>query len=239
MFDKLLNLKKNKNTIEWIPATQEVEDFVAPPEPTKNCIPQWYKDKPGFDLTKLDRHKTTKTLKMCMPFLDAFLTGYTQKTWCDINIAHGEKTLEYHWAHPPEAIGHRDEVNLPIGNNYKQLEFVWKIPWLPKLPKNYSVLITHPLNREDLPFRTLTGIIDADDFYHVGLGQLPFYLDKDFEGIIPAGTPIFQCIPFERTEWKSKARAYNEKERNANEYLLGREFFGVYKRDFWKKKTYE
>jgi hypothetical protein len=66
------------------------------------------------------------------------------------------------------------------------------------------VLITSPLNRLDLPFRSLTAVIDADVFYHIlpdpmqGGGNYPFYLNRGFEGIIPIGTPMCQYIPFKR-----------------------------------------
>ena len=113
------------------------------------------------------------------------------------------------------------------------------VPWIPKLPDGYSLLITHPHNRLDLPFTTLSGIIDADKFHHVGFGQYPFYIDHNFEGVIPLGTPMFQMIPFKRDEWKSILKDYDPIEQKKRSYISLREFWNVYKNYFWQKKKYD
>ena len=176
-----------------------------------------------------------------MPFLDAISGGYVQKTWCDINVAIDDesRTIDYFWATGPRIIGHRNHLSMPINESLRSLEMIWIIPWLPKVPDGYSLLVTHPCNRLDLPFTTLTVIIDADDFYHVGFGQLPFYLNKSFNGIIPAGTPMFQMFPIKRENWKSKNLNYDQVDREKRENIARKEFSGVYKNKFWKKKSYE
>jgi hypothetical protein len=50
-----------------------------------------------------------------------------------------------------------------------------------------------------LPFFTLSGVTDTDTWG--GSDVLNFALKKDFEGVIPAGTPIVQIIPFRRETW--------------------------------------
>src|SRR5215475_8103617 len=37
--------------------------------------------------------------------------------------------------------------------------------WTIEAPEGYAVLLTHPLNRVDLPFTTLTGIVDCDRYH--------------------------------------------------------------------------
>jgi hypothetical protein len=104
-------------------------------------------------------------------------------------------------------------------------------------PKGYSLLITHPLNRLDLPFTTLSAVVDADK-YPISDGSIPFFLKKDFYGIIKKGTPLFQVIPFKREEWDSEmseelfteARVYSKKSRSI--------VSGFYKNFQWSKKTY-
>ena len=143
-----------------------------------------------------------KNLKMCLPFVDAISCGFIQKTWCDIYIDKSDNSMKYYWAHSPAPLGDRATTNITISEKYYPLEFHWKNPWIPRTPKGWSVLITHPNNRLDLPFTTLSGIIDSDNFYHVEFGQYPFYVDANFEGLIPVGTPMFQIMPFKRDDWK-------------------------------------
>ena len=60
------------------------------------------------------------------------------------------------------------------------------------------MLFTHPLNREDLPFRTLSGMVDCDR-WRDGLVHFPaLWIDPNFEGVLPAGTPVAQAIPIRR-----------------------------------------
>jgi hypothetical protein len=232
--------------IEFLPSSEEVHNLIEPPQPGKSTIPQWFKDMPGFnparDPLMFDNEGTlvNKHLKMCMPFIDAITGGFVQKTWCDIYIKPGDnRTATYNWAHNPAPLGDRGKCNVPISDKYYPLEFHWIVPWIPKLPDGYSLLITHPHNRLDLPFTTLSGIIDADKFHHVGFGQYPFYIDHNFEGIIPFGTPMFQMIPFKRDDWKSTIKEFNIAEQKKKSYLSLREYWSVYKNHFWQKKKYD
>ena len=68
-------------------------------------------------------------------------------------------------------------------------------------PNKYSLLITHPLNRTDLPFLVSSGFVDSDKT-QLSFGKLPFFLKEDFEGIIKAGTPYAQLIPIRRETFK-------------------------------------
>jgi len=231
--------------IEFIPASEEVKNLIEAPLPAKSTIPQWFKNSPAFDTNgELIFNKegaiTNKQLKMCMPFIDAMAGGFVQKTWCDIHIKrNGDGTASYHWAHSPAPLGDRGKCNIPISDKYYPLEFHWINPWTPKLPDGYSLLITHPHNRLDLPFTTLSGIIDSDKFHHVDFGQYPFYIDYNFEGIIPMGTPMFQMIPVKRDNWKSILKDYDAIEQKKRSYISLREFWNVYKNYFWQKKKYD
>ena len=70
--------------------------------------------------------------------------------------------------------------------------------WTIELEPGQSLLCTHPFNREELPFRTLTGLVDAD-LYTDAFIQFPArWLDPAFSGVVPKGTPIAQCVPVAR-----------------------------------------
>ena len=70
--------------------------------------------------------------------------------------------------------------------------------WTIETEPGVALLVTHPLNREDLPFRTLSGLVDTDKFTH-GIIQFPaLWLDVEFSGVLEKGLPIAQCIPVRR-----------------------------------------
>lgn len=229
--------------IEFIPSSKDVEDLVEMPTPAKFHMPEWYKHvmapPKDIDFDNPAPRKKIINLKSCTPFLDAMTTGFVQRTWSDLFIRKENGMVRYHWPAGPEMIGHREKVSIPLSDEYHPLEFYWTVPWIPKVPKGYSVLITQPFNRIDSSFTGLSAIIDADDFYHVGMGQYPCYLKKDFEGIIPMGTPMFQITPFKRDDWTSVANKFDPTETKKQEFIYLRELWGVYKNKFWKKKTYE
>jgi hypothetical protein len=228
------------NTIEFIPSSEQCEIYVKRPMPGKNYIPNWYKEiKPVTEKSLSFNHLGAElNIKMCMPFLDSMMTGYIQETWCDIYIEYRDNEIHYRYSEDPEIISIRDKVSIPIGSGYYPFEFVWKEPWSIKLPKGYSAIVTHPFNAVDLPFVTLTGVVDSDNYYHTRLGNHPFYIKEGFEGVIPAGTPMYQIIPFKREKWDSTHHKYNYRESEKRHYMIGRKFFGSYKALFWQKKEY-
>src|SRR5277367_3028671 len=54
------------------------------------------------------------------------------------------------------------------------------------------------VNRADLPFRLLTGLVDCDRFRDVGVLFPAVWMNPEFEGIVPRGTPVAQCFPVAR-----------------------------------------
>lgn len=229
-------------TISFIPKSPEAEAFVPVPKPARHYTPDWIKKMPAFHNNQMvisQSGQANLTAKMCPPFMDTFNFGYMQETWCDIYI---EKDFsgnqKYFFSGSPEILSRGKNANYEIDESFDGLEFLWKVQWSPKLPKGYSAFFTHPINRDDLPFKTLSGIIDSDKHFSEKTGNHPFYLKKDFEGIIPRGTPMFQIIPFKRDDWTSRPEKFDislEKEKN----FLRSKFWGVYKTNYWTKKTFK
>lgn len=230
--------------IKFLPQSKVTEEIVEPPKPAKNFIPSWYKKIPPFKLETMslssDGRVGNTNVKMCMPFLDAMTSGYIQTTWTDIHIDTTEdNVINYSWLAGPEPINVRPNSNIPHDEEvYHRQECVWINQYNPVTPKGYSILVTHPFNMFDLPFRVVSGIVDSDLFNHTQIGRLPFYIKKGFKGVIPLGTPMFQIIPIKRESWQSVVEPYNETEVNKKNTLMAREFYGVYKKLFWQKKDY-
>jgi hypothetical protein len=223
---------------------KNIESFISPPKPAKNYIPDWYK-KINFAnknniVLKDNFIPENKTVKNCMPFLDSLTHGYIQETWTDIYIESiSEKEIKYFWSDGPEIMSSREKSDLTIGKEFYNFEFIWRSYWSTKLPKGYSALFTHPLNRVDLPFFTMSGIIDCDSFYHSTVSNMPFYIKKGFTGIIPAGTPMYQIIPIKRENWKKNETFYEDMEKKFLNHTVDKRFINSYRSIFWKKKKFE
>ena len=70
-------------------------------------------------------------------------------------------------------------------------------------------------------------------------GALPFFLKAGFTGIIPKGTPIAQLIPFKREDWKLEETTGLKKEGEIEGYNSLSVISGWYKKNRWRKKTYQ
>lgn len=229
--------------IQFIPSSTEIFNFVQSPISAKKLTPQWYKDIENnykkSPLFKDDGKLANTNLKMCMPFWDALTAGYIQVTWSDIYISKdSEEKVQFVYSQGPNPLNARSSKHVPTySNEFYPIEFVWQTPWSLKLPRGYSALVCHPLNRLDLPFVTLNGIIDSDVFSHSVFGNQPFYIKNGFEGLIPAGTPMFQIIPIKREFWESKSVTHTvEQEKKVRQN--GSKMWGFYKNNFWQKKEY-
>lgn len=228
--------------IEFIPSNPGTRLHVPTPQPAKKYIPEWYKQAPVPDNEKPEFNGygelKNRGMKACVPFIDALTTGYVQETWCDLFIENDGLLINYHFATQPKLMEHREKASLSL-QGFNHTEFAWGIPWMPKLPKGWSLIVTHPFNRYDLPFLTLTGVIDADNFHHTPNGNIPFYFKKDVKGLIPAGTPVYQLIPMKRENWESIISDDSEEDIFKREMKIRKKFWNGYRNMFWEKKSYK
>ena len=212
------------------------------PKPVKKSMPEWYlnlkshvnNDKPiykGFG---------NFTIKRCMPVLDVLTTGYYIYAFQDIYV---EQTPEgpaivvkdpfVGWD-----IHNRDQLEgHPMIGNYDAIPKFLN-PWAIRTPQGYSCLFINPVHHANPYFDILEGIVDTDNF----LIQINFPLvlrDRNFEGVIPAGTPIVQVIPFKRNEWKMKIG--NKDDHDKVEYHRKQwavKLYESYKKNWWNKKSF-
>jgi hypothetical protein len=221
----------------------DIEVYPDTISPAKNHIPSWYKKIPQwknnvmFDINA----GLSPTVKLCVPFLDTFTTGYMITIPYDLYVKNNNGVPYLTWPpgvkNPPSWRNEVADENI-VPFNHFPIEYVWKYAVSYTFPVGYSFLFTHPLNRHDLPFTTLSGIIDGGLVMNA-YGNAPFYIKKDFEGIIEKGTPIAQLIPFRQENWKSEnVKGLVEIGKNHN-ILSGSIFKGWYKQTFWTKKQYE
>lgn len=179
----------------------ELEGLIPPPIPARRGLPDWLKAMEvsahsaefGFDVD---------TVKRCPPFVDAMGKGFLMPLPVDLHVDQGK--FSWDWNLPDEFTGERPRA--PIGfHTADQLKgspffapdsFAIKFItfWTVELPKGWGLLCTHPTNRDDLPFRALTGFVHADaydNFIHFP----SLWTDFGFSGVLHRGTPVAQCYP--------------------------------------------
>ena len=217
-----------------------------PPTPASQSIPDWYKKTASYlshgkvpkPAPEGSPQETSATIKRCMPVFDALTAGYILYTSVDVYVEEQDGAPYYSWPdaemltfHPIEQA---KDHPANTGNPFPK----WNNPWAIKTPKGYSVLITHPFHRESA-FTTLDGVVDTDTYTSPIL--FPFTLnDPKFKGIIPAGTPMAQVIPFKREDWVMKMGGEKEiAEVEKVDKALVSKFFDKYKTLFRSVKTYK
>lgn len=212
------------------------------PLPAKKFLPEWYRTSENTFFNKMDNEEHAG-LKKCVPFMDAMLSGYMLVTPVDIFVSTNEDgSLKIGWnsseifsdfiTERPKELG--EKMPRPAGHYDNHLAF--RGFWGFKTPRSWSLLVVHPLNRHDLPFTITSGLIDSD-MYSTS-GNIPFFIKKDFTGVIPAGTPFAQLIPVKRAKWAS---IKNDEGITYLEDLQGRvirEPGKSYKKLFWQRKDY-
>lgn len=189
-------------------------------ELSKNFLPDWY--------TSIKNNDNKTSVKKCMPFLDSLLSGYMVKSAYDIVVENGNIISNN--------INYRKINSIPIPEGYFNKEYMWSFLYNIQIEKGFSLLITHPLNRHDLPFITLSGIVDADNF--MVHGSLTFFIKNSFSGIIYAGTPIAQLIPIKRENWELIENK-NLKQKGDSMYIDSSLTKNFYKTNLWNRKEYK
>jgi len=189
--------------IKFLATTKEVLSDFPHPEQSNKFVPTWYKNMPT--LTNKEKYITyagnvNGTVKTCVPFRDAMFAGYIIPLPFDVFFKKNGKSLEINSSYCGEfqiVYNHEPEqfYMYPIPEEYQPIAFKWNNPWMVQTPKGWSTLFTTPIHH-DLPFMNLDGIVDTDK--HPLPVAITFFIRKDFEGIIPKGTPIAQCIPVKR-----------------------------------------
>ena len=224
-------------------------------------IPKWWRDGEPF-LNKRDQSANVKNkedriagMKGCMPFLDAITSGYLILLWRSVEVAWDDdnnillrqvvKDENGVWVEDPageeyKSIGIREgdlghTMPRPAGYNFTHL--AWVSPWGVKSPKGWSVLVTHPLNRFELPFITTSGIIESDNFS--ANGNFPFFIKDGWSGVIEAGTPIAQMIPIKRSSWISENKFGLSKKTMFYARAARSVDYGFYRSNSWVKKIYK
>ena len=224
------------------------EEFA--PKPATSFVPDWYKNMESYmggEKKPTGGGETTGTIKRCMPVFDVITQGYIITTYTDIFVSQKEQpnaegNLEvvpwYEWPsfgpiqfHPIEQAPTHPAKN---GAPYPKLINPWGIT----TPPGYSTMFMAPVHRSNT-FTILPGVVDTDTY--TAPVNFPMVLtDVKFEGLIPAGTPIAQIVPFQRESWTmelGKDEAFIEQNKVTSK--LRTRFFDSYKTQYRQVKEYK
>lgn len=180
-------------------------DRLERPVPARSRLPDWLHAMPATAFSFV--HDTDlRTVKQCPPFVDAMSHGFVIPLPCDVTVADGR--LSWDWDLPPLSVEAHPRSPLSFhapaqvagtpfdrdGRTIVKFNSFWTV----ELEAGFSLFATHPVNRDDLPFRLITGLVDADRFTDVGILFPAVWIDPGFTGVLRRGTPVAQCFPVAR-----------------------------------------
>jgi hypothetical protein len=219
----------------------ELENILPRPIPAVRGLPDWFKAMPPntFNPTMGDE---SQTVKRCPPVIDAMTYGFLIPLATDLEVRDGEFSWEFdlpqgfvsEYSHSP--IGFHDPSQA-VGSPFcDEDRYIIKFNgfWNIEAPPGYSLLFTHPVNRTELPFTTITGLVDCDAFHQSPVNFPARWHDTNFNGLLPKGTPIAQCLPIKRETWTERFDLLTDedtKEMIKTRTAISRET-GVYRHQF-------
>jgi hypothetical protein len=200
------------------------------PVPASKIVPEWWRKAPGVT-------DGSETMKKCVPILDSLTSGYVITLGVDVFKRKGEEKFSVDSQIPIVTQHLKVQTSFfPTHKIYDEQPYKWTNHWEIKTPKGYSCLFIHPLNSPQLPFHSFSGVVDTDT--HPVAINFPFVIEKDFDGVIPAGTPIIQIIPFKRDSWESKVIDDKDHVEIPRFFEVFNPPYSWYKRTSWSKKVY-
>ena len=205
----------------------ELIEQIPHPYPASEQLPEWLKGM-ATDWEK------GGTIKRCPPFLAAMTAGYIIPAPADATLYMSEagefsasgKDFNYLGTHFAE-----QTAGTPLGTA-KVIKFM--NPWVIVTPSEYVCLITAPINRFEIPFTAITGIVETGKFYREINLPMACALKPGERYRLLRGMPMIQVIPIRREEFASKVGIIDAaKHAEQDAMFVASPHF--YKENFWKK----
>ena len=173
---------------------KELKGLLPEPTPAASALPAWFKAMPAQALSTMFS-AGDDTVKRCPPFIDAMTGGFLIPLICDVTVEDGEFTWDIdlppggsvNYARSPLGLHDPGQVaGTPLFDSDRFLIKFYNL-WSIQAPPGYSLLFTHPVNRFDLPFATLTGMVDCDRYHDTWINFPALWRDMNFTGVLPRG----------------------------------------------------
>jgi hypothetical protein len=220
-------------------------DHLLKPIPARQALPDWLRNMPTRAFSEL-HERQIRSVKQCPPFVDAMSYGFTVLLPCDIHVKGDEFSWDWDLPAPSIAEHPRSPLSFHVPEQLEGSPFAheqmsvlkFNSFWTIELEAGWSLFATHPVNREDLPFRLITGLVDADRFNDAGINFPARWVDTDFQGTLAKGTPIAQCFAVPRTPYELVAEPMSAPRAAQYSALTAEvlEATGVYRKRFRVKR---
>lgn len=219
-------------TIKFTDKTNLVSDIFKP-VPSKFYIPEWLKSLKSYE-TETD---SKQTAKRCLPMMDAVMFGYTVVLDQDIRVTIEDGAPYFEWRtgnpidwHPASQAHTHAQVDLaPIAK--------FLSPWVIETPPGYSCLFTQPMNVDKPIVKIFDAVVDTDRL-NVSVNFPFLFAQRGWTGILEAGMPIAQIVPFKREAWKAEYPEVDEQQNARNERLLHSFWKDGYRKMFRTNKSF-
>ncbi len=221
-------------------------DLLPRPVAAKAALPDWLRAMAPRVPSPV-HGREIRTVKQCPPFVDAMRHGFMLVLPCDVTVEAGMK-FAWDWALPELTVqGHpraplsfhvpEQIAGSPLAHGARSA-VKFNSFWTIELEPGWSLLAMHPANRDDLPFRLVTGIVDADRFNDVGINFPAVWLDTAFAGVLPRGMPIAQCCVVSREAPELRFEAMSDERVAGYAEVAGKIMGGpgVYRKGFRSKR---
>lgn len=222
-----------------------LRDALPAPVPAHSALPQWLRRMPAKAYSEL-HGRDIRTVKQCPPFVDAMTHGFMILLPCDVAVRDGRFSWNWDIAAPAAKRHPRAPLSFhvaeqtagaPLSNGRAAIKF--NSFWTVELAAGWSLFSIHPANREDLPFRTVSGMVDCDRFHDAGINFPAIWTDPGFEGTLARGTPVAQCFPVRREAHELVVESFDADAIESYDRTVGRVLAepGVYRKGFRDKRA--
>ncbi len=180
-------------------------DLLPRPILAQTGLPDWLRQMAPRVASALHQ-RSIRSVKQCPPFVDAMAHGFLILLPCEVRVQDG--VFSWNWPLPALALQHQPRSPLsfhvaeqvagsPLAQGAHSI-IKFNSFWTIELDPGWSLMVVHPVNRDDLPFRLITGLVDADHFNGVGINFPARWTEPGFNGVLLRGTPVAQCYPVRR-----------------------------------------
>jgi hypothetical protein len=227
-------------------------DLLPRPQPARAALPDWLRAMAPRVPSEM-HGRPIRTLKQCPPFVDAMSHGFMIFLPCDVVVQNGQ--FSWRWSLPELSLHNHPKAPLSFhvpeqllgsplaqgtrGAQGKQVAIKFNSFWTIELEPGYSLMVMHPVNRDDLPFRTVTGLVDADQFHGVGINFPAVWTQPEFSGTLPRGTPVAQCFAARREINELQCEAMSAAQQQSYDTLAEKILAGpgVYRKGYRVKRS--
>ena len=173
---------------------------IAEPYPARENVPAWFRKLPPVDQSVVTPTNNGLTIKRCMPFFDALITGWILPVAATfrLEVRDNGRTVDAGWEFDRTMVSNHSPYQ--VAGNPREPRPPCKVHnyWTIRTPPGWSCLFVAPLNRPGSPIEPLAGVVDTDTY--TSEIHFPFFATAG-DGLytLERGTPLVQVIPFLRS----------------------------------------